>query len=252
MTRLPALLLLLACSFLAGVQAVPPPRVEQGQPGAAGPASGGAGGGGGASLPAVVDRCACLLHLARHPPVPTMSGICLRICAWLPHTCPLRRHPHLPHPHILLPPARSARDRALLVSLSNGKLVALDVHTGRRLWAFDSGAPLLSSTNRPAAVQAASVDAGNWRRGLAVLMRELSHASHAGPALPASLTPTAPDACRCRRRGGGRLYLSRHRRQPVCLHRHQRPPPHRGTQRPLAGWLGRACSMLGWAWHLAR
>lgn len=48
-----------------------------------------------------------------------------------------------------------SRDRALLVSLANGKLVALDRHTGRQLWAFDSGAPLLSSTNRQAAAGAA-------------------------------------------------------------------------------------------------
>lgn len=47
-------------------------------------------------------------------------------------------------------PPRS-RDQALLVSLANGKLVALDKDTGKKLWTFDSGAPLLSSTNRQAA-----------------------------------------------------------------------------------------------------
>ena len=40
-----------------------------------------------------------------------------------------------------------SRDRTLLVSLANGQLVALDKHTGVELWTFDSGAPLLSSTN---------------------------------------------------------------------------------------------------------
>ena len=38
-----------------------------------------------------------------------------------------------------------SRERVLLVSLANGKLVALDKDTGRRLWTFDSGVPLLSS-----------------------------------------------------------------------------------------------------------
>ena len=51
-----------------------------------------------------------------------------------------------------LPPPRPSaplpcsRDRTLLVSLADGKLVALDKHTGARLWTFDSGAPLLSSS----------------------------------------------------------------------------------------------------------
>lgn len=35
----------------------------------------------------------------------------------------------------------------LLVSLANGQLLALDEDTGDLLWTFDTGAPLLSSTN---------------------------------------------------------------------------------------------------------
>jgi outer membrane protein assembly factor BamB len=48
------------------------------------------------------------------------------------------------------------RDRALFVCLANGQLVALDRDTGQRLWTFDSGAPLMSSTNRATGPQAES------------------------------------------------------------------------------------------------
>jgi hypothetical protein len=57
----------------------------------------------------------------------------------------------------LLPPFLSccSRDHILLVSLSNGKLVALDKNTGAKLWTFDSGAPLLSATRQQTHLAAA-------------------------------------------------------------------------------------------------
>lgn len=51
---------------------------------------------------------------------------------------------------------QTSRDRALLVCLANGQLVALDRDTGQRLWTFDSGAPLMSSTSHPSGPQAES------------------------------------------------------------------------------------------------
>jgi hypothetical protein len=74
---------------------------------------------------------------------------------------------HCPPPSQLRslgPPSRSP-EHTLLVSLANGKVVALDKNTGAKLWTFDSGAPLLTSTN-PAQLGTASDVGGTGVRSV--------------------------------------------------------------------------------------
>lgn len=74
---------------------------------------------------------------------------------------------HCPPPSQLRslgPPSRSP-EHTLLVSLANGKVVALDKNTGAKLWTFDSGAPLLTSTN-PAQLGSASDVGGTGVRSV--------------------------------------------------------------------------------------
>lgn len=89
--------------------------------------------------------------------------------------CRVSRPPvNCPNPH-------NSRDRTLLVSLANGKLAALDVHTGKRLWTFNSGAPLLSSTNQPASVREVA-GAGELSKGVLfrAALRPVASVLHAG------------------------------------------------------------------------
>jgi outer membrane protein assembly factor BamB len=52
----------------------------------------------------------------------------------------------------------------LLVSLANGKVVALEKRSGAQLWTFHSGAPLLSSTARaPGGGDGLPADGATWR-----------------------------------------------------------------------------------------
>ncbi|KAI3434469.1 hypothetical protein D9Q98_002546 [Chlorella vulgaris] len=60
---------------------------------------------------------------------------------------------------------RVSPEHTLLVSLANGKIVALDKNTGAKLWTFDSGAPLLTSTN-PAQLGTASDVGGTGVRSV--------------------------------------------------------------------------------------
>jgi outer membrane protein assembly factor BamB len=67
--------------------------------------------------------------------------------------------PHSPAPRIPLCLCRVSSD-VLIVSLLDGHVVALDQSTGRTLWSFDSGAPLVSAKQSFASSQGLNVFPG--------------------------------------------------------------------------------------------
>lgn len=101
---------------------------------------------------------------ARASTLSRVSSSCSRSSADPPVTL------HVCHTHtvrstpILVPVSRLSTDRSgpdvLIVSLLDGHVVALDQHTGRIVWTFDSGAPLVSAKQSLASSQGLNVFPG--------------------------------------------------------------------------------------------